>query len=184
MKTLLIILIVIVPSLCFGQEKSKREAKPRYIVDGVLMEKDRLPDLKAEDIASISLLKDSANIGKDTDDHTIVITTKPQREESNPENEEEEEWEIIVFDAGYEGFLATQHAKEFYSESSLKVKNTMMVAEWNYRYRLPSAYNPNIYEVSIDYRPMTDYGLEFEYRLYMFFRFMEKEHSISLLGNK
>ena len=58
----------------------------------------------------------------------------------------------------------------------------MMVSEWNYRYSQPLHYNPNIYEVKIDYEANRYYGLEFEYRLYMFFKFMEKEYQVTLLS--
>lgn len=94
-----------------------------------------------------------------------------------------EEYEVIVFDAGFDSFLATQRSKDFYSEGTLKAKNVLMVNEWNSRHRQPMQYNPNIYEVSIDYDPKTDYGLEVEYQLHMFFRYMEKANSISLIGD-
>lgn len=92
------------------------------------------------------------------------------------------EYKIKVLDPGYETFLLTQKLKEFYSVSSLKVKNAMMVSEWNYRYSQPLHYNPDIYEVKIDYEANRYYGLEFEYRLYMFFKFMEKEYQVTLLS--
>lgn len=90
------------------------------------------------------------------------------------------EYEATVFDAGFQLFLTTQHPKQFYSESILKSKNTLMVTEWNLRHNQPMRYNPAIYEVNIDYDPTIDYGLDVEYTLYMFFKFMEKEHNIKL----
>lgn len=94
---------------------------------------------------------------------------------------EDEEYEAIVFAPGFETFLATQQPKEFYSEATLKAKNAPMVAEWNYRYRQPLRYDPNIYEEEIIYDSNTEYGLEVEYTLYMFFKFMEKQHKMSLM---
>ncbi len=55
-----------------------------------------------------------------------------------------------------------------------------MVTEWNYRYSQPMRYDPQIYEVKIDYESDIDYGLEVEYKLYMFFKFMEKQHKMLL----
>ncbi|MBD8389575.1 DUF6146 family protein [Dysgonomonas sp. BGC7] len=92
-----------------------------------------------------------------------------------------EEYEAIVFDTGFETFLATQKSSSYYSETYLKGKNRAMVTEWNIRHSLPSLYNPDIYEVNIDYNPTIDYGLDVEYTLYMFFCFMEKQNKISLI---
>ncbi len=89
------------------------------------------------------------------------------------------EWEIIVLDPEYNSFLITQQPKEYYSEQTLKIKNTFYVTEWNIRYSQPFRYNPNIYEVKIDYNPDEKYGLEFEYRLYMFFKFVEKKYKVT-----
>lgn len=94
---------------------------------------------------------------------------------------EDEEYEAIVIAPGFDTFLATQQSKEFYSEATLKAKNAPMVAEWNYRYRQPLRYDPNIYEEEIIYDSNTEYGLEVEYTLYMFFKFMEKQHKMSLM---
>lgn len=94
-----------------------------------------------------------------------------------------ETYEVIVFDAGFESFLATQKSPAFYSESTLKAKNALMVNEWNSRHRQPSLYDSSIYEVNIDYNQNIDYGLGVEYQLYMFFRYMEKENNMSLIGN-
>lgn len=61
--------------------------------------------------------------------------------------------------------------------------NAPIVTEWNIRQKQPLVYDPKIYEEQIDYDPKTDYGLNVEYILYMFFRFMEKEHKMSLLAS-
>lgn len=97
------------------------------------------------------------------------------------DNEEKTGYEAIVFDPGFDLFLTTQPSKSFYSEPFLKTKNTLMVAEWNYRVNNPMRYRRDIYEIKIDYDPNIEYGIDVEYTLYMFFRFMEKENHISLL---
>lgn len=210
MKRIVLILLLIIPCFCWGQSTEKGASikeilerrmpsnviikhdegkimsdtvcnstvkgdkrKVLYVVDGVPFG-GNLPDIKVEEIESISVLKEpwQKGIFCNLPPSVIVITTKPKQE-----------YEVIVFDAGFEGFLATQKSKEFYSETFLKVKNTQMVIEWNQRHKQPSRYNPDIYEVNIDYDPKIDYGLEVEYQLYMFFRFMEKENGISLIGD-
>lgn len=93
---------------------------------------------------------------------------------------QKDEYEITVLDPEYDIFLSTQPAKEYYSMSYLKIKNAAMVSEWNMRHNSPLRYKSDIYASYIDYDPRTDYGLEFEYRLYMFFKYMEQSAHISL----
>lgn len=95
-----------------------------------------------------------------------------------------EEYEATVIAPGFDSFVATQPSKQFFTESSLKAKNILMAAEWNTRYRNPRQYDAKIYEAAVDYDQNTEYGLDVEYTLYMFFRFMEKEHNMSLTGDK
>ena len=164
------------PSSAYQQEQIKNQKSPIVIIDGIPM--DNPFDLynlsiKEEDIEDISILKDSSLVGFDIKNPIILITTKKKPE-----------YETIVFAPGYDTFLASQKSKKFYSESFLKTKNIQMVSEWNYRCNNPSIYNPKIYEASIDYSANTDYGLDVEYELYMFFRFMEKENNMSLIQDK
>ncbi len=211
MKKIIFILLLIIPCFCWGQstEVGERLAKTlegkvpgitinrdagkviwgtvpnpvindsipkvRYVIDGVLANKHDMLNLKEEDIESIAVLKDSAtmHIYGNPRENVILITTKKPKEE----------YEVIVFDAGFSSFLATQKSPAFYSESTLKAKNALMVNEWNSRHRQPSLYDSSIYEVNIDYNQNIDYGLGVEYQLYMFFRYMEKENNMSLIGD-
>jgi hypothetical protein len=156
--------------ICTTSLKNVKE--PLYIIDGVPMRPDSLINI-INDIESVSILKNTSFNFCENNNVIILITTKRNTDV----------YEIKVLDPGYESFLLTQKSKDYYSLSSLKVKNTFMVNKWNTRYLQPLRYNPNIYEVNIDYDANTYYGLEFEYRLYMFFKFMEKEHAISLLNS-
>lgn len=92
------------------------------------------------------------------------------------EPDEEGEYDIIVFDSGYDIFLqARALPMNYYSEEFLHAKNIRLVNEWNSRHAQPSIYNPNIYEVYIDYLPSIQYGLEFEWKLFNFFMFIETQ---------
>lgn len=166
MKKIIILLVLILPVICMGQEKTK----VLYIVDGVVMDSVGVMNLNPKNIATIDILRDkSFPPGFDLQHNKVIlIVTKP-------------EYEAIVFDPGFDSFLATQPSKEFYSEANLKSKNALMVAEWNYRYSQPLRYDPQIYEVKIDYESDIDYGLDVEYKLYMFFKFMEKQNKMSLI---
>ena len=149
------------------------------LVDG----KERnLNDIKVEDIASFSVLKDEEAItqyGEAGKNGVIKVFTKEYEQKMKAE-----EYDIVVLSPGYEGFLASQQSKEFYTTENLRVKNRQMVNEWNSRHRQPSRYNASIYGVNIDYNSDINYTIDFEYKLHMFFRFMEKEHNMSLIGDK
>ncbi|MFV0538563.1 MAG: DUF6146 family protein [Dysgonomonas sp.] len=143
-----------------------------FVVNGVVKDHASfsLKDINIENIKSISVLKDSIEVVKYGDEGrsgVILIELK-------------EEYEATVLDPDFDSFLSTQQPIEFFSEAILKAKNTLMVAEWNYRYNQPLRYDPQIYEVKIDYESGIDYGLEVEYKLYMFFKFMEKQHKLLL----
>ena len=103
--------------------------------------------------------------------------------ELNFEENEEGEYDIIVFDPQYDVFLKTRaFPKEYYSENYYKNRNQFLVTEWNLRHNQPMRYNPDLYEVSINYNPTIDYGLEFEYKLFNFFMFIEWKYGEDLDG--
>jgi hypothetical protein len=89
------------------------------------------------------------------------------------------EYELIVLDPGFETWLLSK-PMNMYSETYYKIKNRMYVSEWNNRYMNPVG-NQNIYESYIDYKPDVDYGLEFNYRLYFYFKYFEEVNHVSLL---
>jgi len=100
------------------------------------------------------------------------------------ENADSTEYELLVFDPSFETFLATQPYPEwYYSDDYYRNLNIQYVSEWNYRHDNPLVYG-NFYETKIDYNPNVDYGLELNYRLYQYFRFIEKEYGIVLIANR
>ena len=152
------------------------------LIDGI---KGSVYDVKVEDVVSFSILKDekdTAQYGEAGKYGVVLITTKSK--EYLKKVQEAEGYDIVVLSPGYEGFLASQQSKEFYTTENLRVKNRQMVNEWNSRHRQPSRYNASIYGVNIDYNSDINYTIDFEYKLHMFFRFMEKEHNMSLIGDK
>lgn len=87
------------------------------------------------------------------------------------------EYEIIIFDIGYETYLNTIAKPDwYYSQATLETKNLFYVIEWNIRARNPLQYNPNIYENVIDYNSNINYGLEVNYKLYNYFKFVEYKY--------
>ena len=113
-------------------------------------------------------------------------TPVAQKVELKIEAEDSTEYELIVFDPGFETYLLTvPYSKHFYSNEYYRNWNILYSAEWNIRYHNPLTYG-NFYESEIPYNATIDYGLDFNYRLYHFFRYVEKEYNIMLLqrGNR
>lgn len=87
------------------------------------------------------------------------------------------EYEIIIFDIGYETYLKSIAKPEwYYSQQYLENKNQFYVTEWNIRVNNPFKFNPDIYENRIDYDFNTNYGLEVNYKLYNYFKFVEYKY--------
>ena len=87
------------------------------------------------------------------------------------------EYEIIIFDIGYDTYLKTIAKPEwYYSQEFLEIKNQFYVTEWNIRVNNPFKYNPDIYENRINYDFNTNYGLEVNYKLYNYFKFVEYKY--------
>lgn len=115
---------------------------------------------------------------------TSCATQQPDTSATNEmsfEENDEGEYDIIVLDSQYEYFLhAIAKPKEFYSENYYKSRNQIFVNEWNSRHAQPMRFNPDLYEVHIDYRSQIDYGYEFEYKLFNFFKFIEWKYKVDL----
>ncbi len=65
----------------------------------------------------------------------------------------------------------------YYSNNFLAIKNNIYVIEWNQRVMQPLVYKPNLYELLIDYDPSNDYGIEVNYKLFMYFKFFQKKYN-------
>jgi len=84
-------------------------------------------------------------------------------------------YEITITDIRFNNYLHTvAKPMTFYTVDYLENKNKIYVSEWNNRFR--EAYKPNLYENIIDYDYNTHYGLEVNYKLYNYFKFVEKEY--------
>ncbi|WP_298368439.1 DUF6146 family protein [uncultured Lutibacter sp.] len=87
------------------------------------------------------------------------------------------EYEIIIIDIGFDTYLnSVAKPMNFYSQNFYETKNKFYVTEWNIRVRNPQRFNPSIYENEIDYNFFTDYGLEVNYKLYNYFKFVEYKY--------
>lgn len=95
--------------------------------------------------------------------------------------EDSVEYEVIIFDAKFDTYLASiAKPMEFYTKDYYRSWNIRYVQVWNERYQDPLKYG-DFYESYIDYDALTDYGLELNYKLYNYFRFVEDEYEINLI---
>ena len=101
------------------------------------------------------------------------------KEEASPV-EDSTQYELLILDSKFESWLATQPPANYYSQSYYENWNQRYVSEWNMRHNNPLRYG-SFYETHIDYDPNTDYGLELNYQLYYYFRFIEEEYGIELV---
>lgn len=88
------------------------------------------------------------------------------------------EYEIIIIEPGFDFWLQSVAKPEgYYSQSYLENRNHIYVMEWNSRVTQPFTYNPNLYELRIDYDPGIDYGYEVNYKLYNYFIYFQRKYN-------
>ncbi len=108
-------------------------------------------------------------------------SSSESKNEIAPQKNEDGEWDLDVLDTQYNYFLnAIARPMNTYSESYLKSRNAILVAEWN-SYFFSGRYR-NIIESSIDYNPQENYGIKFEYKLYQVFAFVQWKYKLRLNG--
>jgi hypothetical protein len=93
------------------------------------------------------------------------------------------EYEVIIIDNGFSTWLASMALpRNYYSLSYLEIKNRLYVTEWNIRASQPQRYNPNLYEMTIDYRPEIHYGYEVNYLIYNYMIYFQNTYKQKLAG--
>src|SRR5690606_34048273 len=96
---------------------------------------------------------------------------------SKQANEDDSEWYLTVIDSQFDYFMnAIAKPKSMCSLEMLKSRNRSLVSEWN-SYYMSGRYR-NIIESSIDYDPNENYGLDFEYKLYQVFAFVNWKYKL------
>lgn len=126
---------------------------------------------------SFSLLFVGCITNKSTEKTTLTKDENSLKFEPN----EDGEYDIIVFDPQYTTYLKSiALPKEYYSKAYYEQRNRLYVIVWNQRHMQPMSFDPNLYAVSIDLDPTVDYGYEFEYKLFNFFRFIEYKYRVRI----
>lgn len=115
---------------------------------------------------------------------TSLNTTEQEKKESvalKPEKDEDGEWDLEVIDTQYIYFLnAIAQPMSYYTESTLKARNRILVNEWNAHF--VSGRYQDIIQSQIEYNPEEKYGLKFEYKLYQVFAYVQWKYKLRLLG--
>lgn len=94
---------------------------------------------------------------------------------------DETDYEIIIIEPGFNSWLAsTARPRGFHSQSYLEKRNILLVQAWNQRNLQPYNYDPNLYELRIDYDSRTDYGYEVNYKLYNYFLYFQLKYKQQL----
>ncbi|MFD2917771.1 DUF6146 family protein [Psychroserpens luteus] len=84
------------------------------------------------------------------------------------------EYEIIIIEPGFNTWLASMAKPEgYYSQSYMEARNIVNVIEWNNRVMQPQTYDPNLYELRIDYNSNIDYGYDVNYKLFNYFNYFQ-----------
>jgi len=87
------------------------------------------------------------------------------------------QYELIIYDIGYKTYLNTIAKPEnFYNLNYYENKNRFFVSKWNYRARNPFRFDDTIYINEINYDDNVSYGLEVNYKLYNYFKFVEYKY--------
>ncbi len=108
------------------------------------------------------------------------ITNKTEQDTVRIANDKLE-YEIIIIEPGFNVWLeVTAKPKGYYSQQFLESRNRLFVTAWNSRVLEPSRYDPNLYEMQIDYRPNIDYGYDVNYKLYNYFIFFQLQYKQQL----
>ena len=96
---------------------------------------------------------------------------------------DELEYEILIIEPGFNFWLQSVAKPEgYYSQGFLESRNIFYVTEWNNRVFQPQRYDPNLYELQIDYSPSIDYGYEVNYKLYNYFIYFQLHYKQQLTG--
>jgi Family of unknown function (DUF6146) len=93
------------------------------------------------------------------------------------------EYEVTIIDAGFATWLNSRaYPRNYQSESYLESKNRFYVTEWNNRASQPFKYDPNLYEMQINYDNSIHYGYEVNYLIYNYMIYFQNTYKQKLYG--
>ena len=94
------------------------------------------------------------------------------------------EYEVIIIDPGFSTWLnSIALPRGYYSQFYLENKNRFYITEWNNRAQQPLRFDPNLYEMTINYDPQINYGYEVNYLIYNYMIYFQNRYQQKLFGN-
>ena len=93
------------------------------------------------------------------------------------------EYEIIIIEPGFNYWLQSNaRQKGYYSQQFLETRNYQFVIAYNQRVIQPQRFDPNLYQMEINYQQGIDYGYDVNYKLYNYFIYFQLEYKQQLTG--
>jgi hypothetical protein len=91
------------------------------------------------------------------------------------------EYELIIFDNNFESwFITSQNPTWFHENSYYRSKINFYATDWNLRVLQNMHREPYEYEINVD--PNVDYGIDINWKLYWYFKYLEETLGIKLAG--
>ncbi len=101
----------------------------------------------------------------------------------NEAQEDSVEYELIVFDPGFETWYMLQNSPARYrSQQYYESWNHQYVSAWNYLATQPR--KRSFFEPIIGYEPGVDYGFELNHKLFYYFQYVEQVLKIPILTHR
>ena len=96
--------------------------------------------------------------------------------------EDSVEYELIVFDSGFETWYMLQNSPARYrSQQYYENWNRQYVSEWNYL--ATQSRRRSFFQPIMGYEPGVDYGFELNHKLFYYFQYVEHVLKIPILPN-
>jgi hypothetical protein len=90
------------------------------------------------------------------------------------------QYELIITETGFQSwFISHRKPMEYNSYEYYKRHNELYVREWNSRVNNPEYGDP--YNNPVNYNFKIKYGIEFEYKLFWYFKFIQNKYNMRLL---
>lgn len=109
--------------------------------------------------------------------------TTPEKKDNNKivsQKEDNGEYELIIIDNNFDRwYIISGHQYSNMSNEFYQTWNRLGAISWN-SYYMQNRYS-RVIENSIDYDSNINYGLEFNKKLYCYFKFIEERYGIRLL---
>ena len=87
------------------------------------------------------------------------------------------EYDLLIIDHGFDSwFIKNGHMKSLHSNGHLQSMNSIYASTWNRMYMT----GDRRVESYLDYDSRVDYGFEFNYKLFMYFKYFEEVNRIDL----